>query len=131
MKHRILPVICAAALLLTGCGGASSTAAHSATIIPASGTIQMNLQDAGYKVSFSDSGSVSLLSATNGKEPPDFEGVFVMRADSSEAIVQQQSKKAETENTVVFVRTNDPEYGNIFITGTQKALQDAGIKLGD
>ncbi|MCQ2406905.1 MAG: hypothetical protein MJ065_00015 [Oscillospiraceae bacterium] len=131
MKYRILPVICAAALLLTGCGSASSAAAHSATIIPASGTIQMNLQSAGYKVSLADTESVSLLTATNGKEPPDFEGVLVMRADSSEAITQQQSKKAENEGSIIFVRTNDPEYGNIFITGTQKALQDAGITIGD
>lgn len=131
MKHRILPALCAAALLLTGCGGTSSSAAEKKTYIPSNDSIEYDLKQAGYQVKITDVGVYSMISATNGKEQPDFEGLLLMRADSADTITQQKSQKAESEKSVLFVRTNDPEYGNILISGTQKALKDAGITLAD
>ena len=128
----------AAGLLLTSCGSKEEeSSVVSRARIPADSVIQMNLQTKGYTVTVNDltaQNGISVYAATNGKTPEDgFEGLYVIRANDSEALEsyrQTQQIDQQIDHFRYIVYTNDVEYGNIMVCGTETALKDAGITGG-
>jgi spermidine/putrescine-binding protein len=138
MKKKIL-TLAAAGLLLTGCGSTEpESSAASRAYIPADSVIQMNMQTLGYQVTLNDmteQTGISMLAATNGKTPEDgFEGLYVIRAnnpDTLESYKQTQQYDKQIDHFRYILYTNDAEYGNIMVCGTEKALSDAGVTGGN
>lgn len=131
-KH--FAALAAAAILLTGCGDESSV--YIRTVIPADADIKSSMEASGYQTALIgdfDKTGVSIFTASNGKTGTEYDGLIVMRAKDTKDIEDEKSKtrSAEEENIVVYVKTNDPEYGNVLVTGTQTAISAAGITLGD
>lgn len=137
MKKKLI-ALAAAGLLLTGCGSKEEESAASAkAYIPADAVIQMNMQDHGYTVSLNDmtaENGISMLAATNGKTPEDgFEGLYVIRANNSDSLesyrkTQQVDRQVDHFRYIIY--TNDADYGNIMVCGTEQALKDAGVTGG-
>lgn len=138
MKKRII-ALAAAGLLLTGCGSTEpESSAASRAYIPADSVIQMNMQTLGYQVTLNDmteQTGISMLAASNGKQPEDgFEGLYVIRAnnpDTLESYKQTQQYDKQIDHFRYILYTNDAEYGNIMVCGTEKALSDAGVTGGN
>ncbi len=138
MKKKLI-ALAAAGLLLTGCGTKEpETSVASKAYIPADAVIQMNMQTSGYQVSLNDMTAqtgISMLAATNGKQPEEgFEGLYVIRAnneDTLESYRQTQQIDKQVDHFRYIVYTNDAEYGNIMVCGTEQALRDAGITGGN
>ena len=138
MKKKLI-ALAAAGLLLTGCGSnETETSAASRANIPADPVIQLNMQSAGYQVNLNDmsgQNGISMLAATNGKQPDDgFEGLYVIRAnnpDTLESYKQTQQFDKQVDHFRYIVYTNDAEYGNIMVCGTEQALKDAGVTGGN
>ena len=138
MKKKLI-ALAAAGLLLTGCGSKETESSAAAkAYIPADAVIQMNMQTSGYQVTLNDmteQAGLSMLAATNGKTPEDgFEGLYVIRANNEDALesyrqTQQIDKQVDHFRYIVY--TNDAEYGNIMVCGTEQALRDAGITGGN
>ena len=140
MKHfRIFPAVVILSCLLTGCGSTEpESSAASRAYIPADSVIQMNMQTLGYQVTLNDmteQTGISMLAATNGKTPEDgFEGLYVIRAnnpDTLESYKQTQQYDKQIDHFRYILYTNDAEYGNIMVCGTEKALSDAGVTGGN
>ena len=133
---RIFTVLAASALLLTGCGSKSESVdviSEHITYIPSDGVMKSNMDELGYQVSsfgnLKEDG-FSIFSASNGKEDEEFEGVVVMRAKDSEELEnqKQQNQGAGADRIRIYALVNDPDYGNLLITGTEKGISDAGIR---
>ena len=138
MKKKLI-ALAAAGLLLTGCGSKETeSSVASRANIPADSVIQLNMQSAGYQVNLNDmteQSGISMLAATNGKQPDDgFEGLYVIRAnnpDTLESYKQTQQFDKQVDHFRYIVYTNDAEYGNIMVCGTEQALKDAGVTGGN
>ena len=136
MMKKFLSALCGAAILLTGCGaGDSVSSAADRQYIPSDASIQANMQDAGYTVQlqkYEENGGISMLVASNGKQADDgFEGLYVIRSKESngiEAFKKSQQLDKQIDNFRYIVYTNDEEYGNIMVCGTETAISDAGIR---
>ena len=133
---RIFTVLAASALFLTGCGSKSEGAdviSEHITYVPSDAVMKSNMDKLGYQASSIgdiDKNGYTLFSASNGKENEEFEGVIVMRAKDSEELEnqKQQNRGVEADRVKIYALVNDPDYGNILITGTEKGIHDAGIK---
>lgn len=131
---RLFTALAASLLLLTACGEESSAARP--TIIPSNESMQSAMEARGYKTTVLgdyEQNGYTLFSASNGADLENFDGVMVMRAKNAADIESQESKtqSAESEHTIIFVKKNDPELGNLLVMGTEEAIEAAGITLGD
>ncbi len=132
---RLLAVIAASAILLTGCGDESS-ASGTKTVIPSVSSMQSAMAGLGYKTAVigdMETDGYTIFSASNGESLEKFDGVMVMQTVKPEDLESKKPKteSTETEHTVFWAKTNDPELGNVFVTGTEDAIRKAGIILGD
>ena len=132
--HKILIAAAASAILLTGCGGESSAVIR--TVIPSVQAMESSMKSLGYKTNVLgdlEKDGFTIFSASVGESPENFDGVMVMRTVKAEDIESKKSntQSVESENTVIWVKTNDPDFGNVMITGTENAIRKAGITLGD
>lgn len=138
MKQKLI-ALAAAGLLLTGCGSTEpESSAAARAYIPSDSVVQLNMQTTGYQVTLSDMSEdtgFSMLAATNGKAPEDgFEGLYIIRAnnpDSLESYRKTQQLDKQIDHFRYIIYTNDAEYGNIMVCGTEAALKDAGITGGN
>ena len=131
---RLFAALAASAILLSGCGEESSIFIR--TVIPADAQMKSTMEADGYQAAVIgdfDSVGYSIFTASNGKTGEDYDGLLVMRAKDEKDLEEQESetRSAEKDNIVVFVRKNDPEYGNVMVAGTESAIRAAGITLGD
>ena len=132
---RLLALIAASAILLTGCGEESS-ASGTKTVIPSVASMQSAMEQLGYKTTVigdMEKDGYTLFSASNGEDLEHFDGVTVMQTVRPEDLEAKKPKteSVESEHTVFWAKTNDPELGNVFVTGTGDAIRKAGIILGD
>ena len=139
MKKRIFAAAAlAGTMLLAGCGAepAESVKAEKVTYLPSDSAMKSKMEQLGYQTAAMgdlEQSGYTIFTASNGKENvEEFEGVMVMRAADSEELQsrKEQNTGASAERSHILVLTNDPDYGNVLITGTDKGIKDAGIKIG-
>ena len=120
MKIAIIPTVCAAALLMTGCGDQQS-------VIPDQTTVQNSLQSENYVVTISKQDVDG--QALTAKKGSDFLAYY--KLDTAEECDRLYdvvvNANPDADRTCKY--TNDEAFGNVIICGTDGAIKAAGIKI--
>lgn len=120
MKKAIIPTVCAAALLFSGCGEKTS-------VIPDTAAVEASLQSANYVVTVSSQDvDGKVLSAKKGS---DFLTYYKLDHAEDCDRLYDVVVSANPDADVSCKYTNDENFGNVIICGTKEAVKTAGIKI--
>ena len=120
MKKAIIPTVCAAALLCSGCGEKQS-------VIPELSAAQLSLQNANYVASLSaEEVDGKVLTAKKGS---DFLAYYKLNSAEECDRLYDVVIGANPDADVSCKYTNDENFGNVIICGTKDALKTAGITI--
>ena len=120
MKYRIIAVLGATALLLTGCGG---------TRIPKNEKLKKIMEKKEYAVKITEDESLgSIITAKKGN---DFLYVYRLNTAQDTANFYTMFETGNTQYDLLYQFQDDSKVGNVVICATDTAFSDSGIVIAE